>query len=328
MYYAERRKMAYNKNSRTYDDVIVKEFWRDNDRFADLFNAVLFKGKCVVKADELQEMDTDVSGTIKVKDYKETLKRARDVVKKYYNGIEFNILGLEMQEKVHLAMPLRTMVYDALGYIKEYNQIRQKNMESGYKGSDKEEFLSGLKYSDRFHPIITIVFYYGEKKWNGPTSLSDMMVDMPAEIKEMFNDYNINLIQAADQKTYNFNNDDVKALFDIIHSIYNKDFEYLAQKYANKSLPVDFIDMIGRITGTKNFIITSDDVRKGKVVKVEMWSAMKEFREGGRLEGKDQAMLENIKTLMRKLNQSEEEAMDTLDIGEEDRERYHKMLNA
>lgn len=36
MYYAERRKMAYNKNSRTYDDVIVKEFWRDNDRFADL----------------------------------------------------------------------------------------------------------------------------------------------------------------------------------------------------------------------------------------------------------------------------------------------------
>lgn len=40
-----------------------------------------------------------------------------------------------------------------------------------------------------------------------------MMVDMPAEIKEMFNDYHINLIQAGDQKTYNFNNDDVKALF-------------------------------------------------------------------------------------------------------------------
>ena len=68
---------------------------------------------------------------------------------------------------------------------------------------------------------------------------------------------------------------------------------------------------------------------------MEMWSAMKEFREGGRLEsrlegrleGKDQAMLESIKALMRKLNQSEDEAMDTLDIGEEDRERYHKMLN-
>lgn len=69
-------------------------------------------------------------------------------------------------------MPLRTMVYDALGYIKEYNQIRQKNVESGYKGSDKEEFLSGLKYSDRFHPIITIVFYYGEKNGTDQQALA------------------------------------------------------------------------------------------------------------------------------------------------------------
>lgn len=69
-------------------------------------------------------------------------------------------------------------------------------MKSGYKGSDKEEFLSGLKYSDRFHPIITIVFYYGEKKWNGPTSLSDMMVDMPAEIKDTLD------IGEADRERY------------------------------------------------------------------------------------------------------------------------------
>ena len=116
--------MSYSTRKRTSDDIIVKEFWRNNERFADLFNAVLFKGKCVIKAENLQEIDTDVSGTIRVQEYKETLKRARDIVKKYYNGVEFNILGLEMQEKVHLAMPLRTMVYDALGYIKEYNEIK------------------------------------------------------------------------------------------------------------------------------------------------------------------------------------------------------------
>ena len=37
------------------------------------------------------------------------------------DGVEFNILGLEIQDKTHYAMPLRTMTYDALGYIKEYN---------------------------------------------------------------------------------------------------------------------------------------------------------------------------------------------------------------
>ena len=92
-------------------DVIMKIFWRQNDRFADLFNAVLFNGRNVVKSDELIEVDTDVSGEIFVDEYKETLKRSRDVVKKYYNGVEFNILGLELQQKVHLAMPLRTLLY-------------------------------------------------------------------------------------------------------------------------------------------------------------------------------------------------------------------------
>ena len=52
--FAERRYMSYSTRKRTSDDIIVKEFWRNNERFADLFNAVLFKGKCVIKAENLQ----------------------------------------------------------------------------------------------------------------------------------------------------------------------------------------------------------------------------------------------------------------------------------
>lgn len=44
--------MSYSTRKRTSDDIIVKEFWRNNERFADLFNAVLFKGKCVIKAEK------------------------------------------------------------------------------------------------------------------------------------------------------------------------------------------------------------------------------------------------------------------------------------
>ena len=75
-------------------DIIMKEFWRENSRFADLFNAVLFNGNTVVKADELNELDTDMSGTIRWKNGQSMLKRARDIVKKECNGVEFNILGL------------------------------------------------------------------------------------------------------------------------------------------------------------------------------------------------------------------------------------------
>ena len=85
-------------------DIVMKEFWRVNERFADLFNAVLFNGKNVIKSDMLKEMDTDISGTIKWKKGQSSLKRVRDIVKKEYDGVEFNILGIEIQDKVHYAM--------------------------------------------------------------------------------------------------------------------------------------------------------------------------------------------------------------------------------
>ena len=74
--------------------------------------------------------------------------------------------------------------------------------------------------------------------------------------------------------------------------------------------------------------------RKYKVVNMEMCNAMKEFLEGGRregqregrIEGKDEARLDSIRTLMKKLDQTAEEAMDTLDIADEDKVRYRKML--
>ena len=47
----------------------------------------------------------------------------------------------------------------------------------------------------------------------------------------------------------------------------------------------------------------------------------------GRLEGEMKATLDNIRTLMKKLNQTEEEAMDTLDIKEDDREEYRRRLD-
>lgn len=43
--------------------------------------------------------------------------------------------------------------------------------------------------------------------------------------------------------------------------------------------------------------------------------------------GEKKARLDSIRTLMRKLNQTSDEAMDMLDIDENDREEYRKILN-
>ena len=105
------------KSGHRHKDVIFKNFWQVNEHFADLFNAVMFDGRQLLKPEQLTEMDTDVSATIKSRDYNESITRNRDVVKKMSDGIEFNILGLEIQDKTHYAMPLRTMTYDAISYI-------------------------------------------------------------------------------------------------------------------------------------------------------------------------------------------------------------------
>ncbi len=34
-------------------DTVLKNYWRNNEQFADLFNAVLFEGKQVIRPEEL-----------------------------------------------------------------------------------------------------------------------------------------------------------------------------------------------------------------------------------------------------------------------------------
>ena len=266
-----------NSNRTTHQkDVSLKTFWRDNEHFADLFNATVFNGKQVLKPDKLTEMDTDVSATIHSKSYNESITRNRDVVKKMSDGVEFNILGLEIQDKTHYAMPLRTMTYDALGYIKEYNDIKKHHKLNKDSFSSHEEFLSGINKSDRFHHIITLVLYYGESLWDGPTCLSDMMISMPDNIKAYFSDYKLNLVQILDSDKYTFYNEDVRDVFNIIRNIYNDDFDSIYREYESRNVDIDVMELICNITSVPKLMDLCTDTEQGGTV--NMCEAMKRFQ--------------------------------------------------
>ena len=142
-------------------DIILKNFWKNNERFADIFNAYLFQGEQIIKSEDLTEADTDISSLIKFNGHAETLGKVFDVVKKSANGVDYVILGLENQSKIHYAMPLRHMIGDAFSYLKEYKELEAKNKKyKNYK--TKHEFLSKFQKTDRLHPIVTICIYYGE----------------------------------------------------------------------------------------------------------------------------------------------------------------------
>ena len=268
-----------NTNNTTHQkDVSLKTFWRDNEHFADLFNATVFNGKQVLKPNKLTEMDTDVSATIQSKSYNESITRNRDVVKKMSDGVEFNILGLEIQDKTHYAMPLRTMTYrsEERRVGKEYNDIKKHHKLNKDSFSSHEEFLSGINKSDRFHPIITLVLYYGESLWDGPTCLSDMMVSMPDNIKAYFSDYKLNLVQILDSDKYTFYNEDVRDVFNIARSIYNKDIDSIFSEYKTRNVDNEVIKLISVLTATPQIMNLCKPNEQGG--KVNMCKAMEELK--------------------------------------------------
>lgn len=273
-------------------DVVLKDFWRQNERFADLFNAVVFQGKEVLKPEALQEMDTDISGIIRFRDYEESLVRSRDVVKKMAFGIEFAVLGIEAQQRIHYAMPLRTLLYDGMGYLKEYQELsRSHKKEAGDMTED--EFLSGMRKEDRLHPIITIVVYYSEHAWDGPVCLKDMIVEMPEEIERIFSDYKMNLVQVRESDQYVFHNEDVKTVFEISREIFKGNFDKIRTQYRDKEIKSELITVIGKITDSAELM------RQGSSQEVNMCTALERLKEEGRQEGRQEGQRERDINLIR-----------------------------
>lgn len=269
-------------------DVKLKEFWRQNDRFADLFNAVVFGGEEVLKPEDLLEMDTDVSGILQFKNYEESLVRIRDVVKKTAFGVEFVILGIENQQKIHYAMPLRTLLYDALGYLKEYQEITKSRKKKPGKQT-KEEFLSGMHKDDRLHPIVSVVIYYSEKEWDGPLCLKDMLADMPKKLESYVSDYKMNLVQVNESEQYTFQNEDVQTVFEISREIFAGNFDKLAEKYGKRDIKAELVSVIGAITES-SYLMEQEEGKEA----FNMCSSLEKLRMDGVQEGISQGISQGI----------------------------------
>ena len=272
-------------------DTILKTFWRDNDHFADLFNAALFDGEQVLNPADLMEVDTDVSSMVKFNNHAETVQKVLDVVKKTAYGVDFVIWGLENQSKIHYAMPLRHMIGDSFSYLKEYNEIAARNKaEKGFESSD--EFLSNLKRTDRLHPVISLCVYYGENEWDGPFCLTDML-EIPEKLKPLVSNYKMNLIEVRNSEPLRFHNPDVDTVFDVSRSIYERNFDKINTIYRDKKISAELGVVIGAITESQKLIDQALKFEK-EGGQINMCGALEELVDKGRQEGIQRGRLEGI----------------------------------
>lgn len=265
--------MSKQKANKLKPDPVLKDFWSDNYRFADLFNQVLFDGEDVIKPNHLTEHDTEESMIFREKEHLEALSRSRDVIKQHVDGVQLVLIGLENQMRIHYAMPVRSMLYDALSYTRQCKSLEQiHRRENTYKDSD--EFLSGIAKADRIHPVVNLVVYYGEKSWDGPSSLSDMM-DVPPCFRSFFNEQKINLLEVSHPGELDFRHEDNQDFFMIIGEFYKNegrlDLEKFKEQFSEKEIYWETMAAIGAATGTSKLI---DYAQKNKGGSVNMCRAL------------------------------------------------------
>ena len=118
------------------DNVIVNRWFSQKERFADLMNGCLFQGQQIILPEQLEKIDRETDLFIPEKSGTEMIQgkgiqRYRDVAMRWEDRAELAILALENQERIHYAMPVRTMIYDGLSYAEQIEESWKKRKIAG-----------------------------------------------------------------------------------------------------------------------------------------------------------------------------------------------------
>lgn len=292
-------------------DIILKTYWNNNEQFADFFNAVLYGGREVIRAQELKERDTESSVVLQVDDEGNGFEAARDLFKVVMcsPSVEYVLLGIENQEVIHYAMPLRDLEYNTYSYHKQYERIKEKYPEK--KGLAGAEFLSHMKKTDKFIPVITVVIYYGEEPWNGARSLHEML-DLPEELKPFVNDYKMNFVEAGntDLVFHNKNNRDLFNLLKLVND--NNKQSRVKREEVNAYINKNHIDKtVANVIGSTSGLKIELNESEGESV---MKTLFRDIKKEGEIEGEIRGKAKGIIEMGFEFGLSEEDILNKLEI--------------
>ena len=268
-------------------------YLEDNQRFADLFNQLYFKGKQIVDADRLGE----ASETYRGKPGEKDSGRIRDIKKRLKSGRELKVLAVESQSEISYIMPWRVMDYDCREYGRQIREAQRANEALDKAGekvyADAGERLCKVRKEERFAPVYTLCLYHGEEAWDGPRSLKDMMDfgdEEPEEgdrqtWEECFADYPLRLVSACEPMDCSGFRTSLRDLFEILP--YRRDKERLKELLERnpvyRRMDEETARTIGVLMGIKNF--GENEERFKTEEGYDMCQAIREMMEDSRQEG-------------------------------------------
>lgn len=301
-------------------DIATKQYMSHRDVIADVFNFYIYDGRQVIKPEKLQKIDTAEVALPYGNDAEIAVQKLRDNIMLWTMAMDdkaaYAVLGIENQDKIHYAMAVKNMLYDALQYAKQVEEAKRSYRNGLNKKRIKlnsEEFLSGLKKADRLMSVITLVVYFGDKDWDGAKSIHEMLSVDDDELLSYVPNYKINLIEPAkiSDEDYDKFKTDVGSVLQFIKHQSDEDGSWIKGKTRFKHVEKEAVELINLITGSK---ITGED--KEEVVDMcRAWensinNAMREGMREGELKGKIEILYEecnmSIHDIARKVSKPEE----------------------
>lgn len=288
-------------------DVPTVKYLKDNNIFADIFNYYMYGGEQVLKPEMLHEKDPKEITLLQGKNGKQISDvKYRDLLKyataKSVGNIAYLILGIEAQDKMHFAMPVRNMLYDSKNYDNQVEIIakghKQNINDKTERSTDvsSDEYLSGFYSTDKLTPVITLVIYFGSEKWTAPTSIHEMLnIDDP-KILQYVPDYKINLItpESIPEEDFDKFQTELKQVLKLIKHSKDKDcISRAVHDNEYEDVSKDTVNLLSAVLGI-NFKF---DKRKERV---NMCKAFEDLLEDAEAEGMAKGMAKGMAEEKRK----------------------------
>ena len=232
------------------------------------------------------------------------------MIRRYKENEYFALFVLENQSKVDYGMVVRIMKYQVLLYERELRKASPNNYTP--KGT-------------KLPMVRAIVLYTGEKEWDGPRKLSDMILDENGQKIELdpIEDFSLNLIELNKDVFYNLNNQCVQDFIDLVHQLYDKsihlgDMDRVYQR--------DAVQAAYSITKDEQLKLILEQEEGDVKVCEAMRELFEDARNQGRAEEKIETSISFLHSIMVNLNVDVDRAMDISSIDEKDRDFYREKL--
>ncbi|MCM1111990.1 MAG: Rpn family recombination-promoting nuclease/putative transposase [Muribaculum sp.] len=294
-----------------YDDVMYR-YLSDNDRFADLFNGVLFGGRPVVRADALVDASERYVDRVSPEGGERIRyeRGVRDLRKRAGTGECFVVTAVENQNDIDYAMPWRMMRYDQMEYGRQIRDIISRRQTAFQReGRRAGNWAKRLEKGDRLCPVYTICFYHGTERWDGPRSLREMMCfgEQEEGWQEVFHDYGMTLFCAGERKDLSCFRTDLKQLLEVLQM--RQDKEGLFRLWSGEAylhLQRETAEAMAVLTDSAEILKKLEADEEGGC---NMCLAVEEMRRDWKAEGRAEGKAEGIIELGTELGLSEQEIL-------------------